>query len=144
MTAKERRQHKEREIRAAMERLLTGRAIHTAGACNATTLAAEAGVSRQDLYRSYRSLLGEFRSHLRRIEESGAPADKRGAQLGRLDEKLSQSAARAARYRLERDDARSERDANASGVAFLEEQNRLLRRQLDVVQSLSSLRRQES
>ena len=94
----------------------------------------------QDLYRSSRALLEEFRSHLRRIEESGAPSDRRGAEMKRLGEKLSQAAARAARYRLERDGARSERDANACQVAYLEEQNRLLRRQLEAVPSVSPLR----
>ncbi len=143
MTTEERRRNKEREIRAAMERILSGGAIHTDGASNASTLAAEAGVSRQDLYRSYRALLEEFRSHLRRIEESGAPADRRGAELRRLADKLSQTAARAARYRLERDDARSERDANASRVAYLDEQNRLLRRQLEAVPSVSPFRRKD-
>ncbi|MFN2504399.1 MAG: hypothetical protein ABR540_09230, partial [Acidimicrobiales bacterium] len=119
MTGDERRLHKEREIRAAAERLLTGRAIHTDGTCDATMLAAEAGVTRQDLYRSCRPMLEEFRSHLRRIAESGAPTDRRAAALGRLREELSQAAARATRYRIERDGARSERDANASQLAYL-------------------------
>lgn len=140
MTTEERRRQKEGEIRAAMERILTGGAIHTDGACNASTLAVEAGVSRQDLYRSYRALLEEFRSHLRRIQESGAPSDRQGAELRALGEKLSQAAARAARYRLERDGARSERDANACRVAYLEVQNGLLRRQLEAVPSISPLR----
>jgi hypothetical protein len=126
-----------------MDRILTGGAIHTDGACNASTLAAEAGVSRQDLYRSHRALLEEFRSHLRRIEESGMPSDRRGGELKRLGEKLSQAAARADRYRLERDDAKSERDAIASRVAYLEEQNRLLRRQLEAVPPVSRLRRKD-
>lgn len=107
-------------------------------------MAAEAGVSRQDLYRRHRALLEEFRSHLRWIEESVAPSDRRGAELKRLGEKLSQAAARAARYRLERDDARSERDANASRVAYLDEQNTLLRRQLEAVRSVSPLRRKDN
>jgi len=55
----ERRQHNEVQIRAAIERLLTGQTIHTDGTRDVTTLAAEAGVSRQDLYRSYRPLLDE-------------------------------------------------------------------------------------
>lgn len=141
MSRDQSRAHKERELRAAAERLLTGRAIHTDGTCDATTLATEAGVSRQDLYGRHRPLLEEFRSHLRRVEESGAPSDRRGAELKRLGEKLSQADARAARYRLERDDARSERDANASRVAYLDEQNTLLRRQSEAVRSVSPLRR---
>jgi len=137
----ERRTHNEGQIRAAIERLLTGHAIHTDGTCDATTLAAEAGVSRQDLYRSYRPLLDEFRRHLRRIEESGGPSDKRAAALERLGEKLNQVATRAARYRIERDDARGERDANASRVAYLNEQNRVLRQQTDRARSVPPVRR---
>ena len=144
MTRDTRRLHKERQLQAATERLLTGRAIHTDGTCDATTLAAEAGVSRQDLYRYYRPLLDDFRRHLRRIEESGAPTDRRAAALRRLAEELNQAAARAARYRLERDGARSERDANASRVAYLEQQNGLLRQQLEGAQSVSFLRRNDT
>ncbi len=137
----ERRRHNEVQIRAAIERLLTGQPIHTEGTRDATTLAAEAGVSRQDLYRSYRPLLDEFRGHLRHIEESGGPSDRRAATLDLLREKLSKVDARAARYRAERDDARGERDANASRVAYLQEQNRLLRHQLEGARSLAPIRR---
>ncbi len=66
MSRNKSRAHKEREVRAGIERLLTGRAIHTDGTCDATTLAAKAGVSRQDLYRSYLPLLEEFGGQLRR------------------------------------------------------------------------------
>lgn len=131
MSRDQNRAHKEREIRAAVERLLTGRAIHTDGTCDASTLATEAGVSRQDLYRSYRPLLEDFRAQLRRLAASGPPTDRRAAELGRLGEQLTQTSSRAARYRVERDGARTDRDANASRVVFLEEQNRLLRLQLE-------------
>jgi hypothetical protein len=55
---------------------------------------------------------------------------------------MSQLAARSARYRIERDDARGERDA--SRVAYLQEQNRLLRHQLEGARSLSPMRRIET
>jgi hypothetical protein len=42
---------------------------------------------------------------------SGTPSDRRGAELKRLGEKLSQAAVRADRYRLEQDDAKSDRNA---------------------------------
>lgn len=143
MSRDQSRAHKEREIRSAVERLLTGRAIHTDGTCDATTLATEAGVSRQDLYRSYRPLLDEFRGHLRRLGASGAPTDRRAAEVRRLGEQLTEITSRAARYRVERDGARTERDANASRVTFLEEQNRLLRLQLEGVNALSTIRRKD-
>lgn len=62
------------DIKAAMERMLTGRAIHTDGTLDVSSLAVEAGVSRQDLYRSHRPLLDEFR-----LAKSTAPEPKRGS-----------------------------------------------------------------
>lgn len=143
MSRDQNRARKEREIRAAVERLLTGRAIHTDGTCDATTLATEAGVSRQDLYRSYRPLLEEFRDQLHRLAASGTPTDRRAAELGRLAEQLTQTTSRAARYRAERDSFRTERDANASRVAYLEEQNRLLRQRVERVSSVLPLPRRD-
>lgn len=125
------RPFKEAQIRAAMERLLTDRAIHTDATLDITTLAAEAGVARQDLYRSYRPLLEEFRAHLARLAAAGDSTDRRSGQIQALRGRLSEAGERAARYRSERDAARSERDAAASQVAYLFEQNRMLRDQLD-------------
>ncbi len=71
MTTEERRRNKEREIRAAMERILSGGAIHTDGASNASTLAAEAGVSRQDLYRLFGYQRGVM---VARSDQLGRPA----------------------------------------------------------------------
>ena len=139
MTPEERREGKERQIRAAMERLLTGRAIHAGDRLDVVGLAQEAGISRQDLYRAYRPLLEEFRAHRQRLEASTGATDRRTERIRRLSQELHEANGRAARYRAERDGARRERDANASRVAYLEEQNRLLRDQLDAEGRISNL-----
>lgn len=111
------------QIRAAMERLLRDQACHTDG----RTLAAEAGVARQDRYRIYRHLLDELRDHVKRLATSPTVIYRPTARIERLKQELGARTARAARYRAERDASRRERDANASQVAHLDEQNRLLR-----------------
>ncbi len=131
---------KEVQIRAAMERLLLHRAIHTDGRLDAAALAAEAGIARQDLYRTYRQLLDEFRAHVQRLEDSPTVADRRTDHIERLKEELETVTGRAARYRSERDACRHERDVNASQVAHLDEQNRLLRRQLNELRRVTPLR----
>jgi hypothetical protein len=128
------------DIKAAMERMLTGRAIHTDGALDVSSLAVEAGVSRQDLYRSHRPLLDEFRAHLRRLEAAGGNT-KQTEHVARLARQLNEALGRAARYRGERDAARRERDINASQVVYLAEQNRLLQEELELVASVSPIRR---
>jgi chromosome segregation ATPase len=131
---------KEAQIRAAMERLFLHRAIHTDGQLDATTLAAEAGVARQDLYRTYRALLDEFRAHVQRLQNSPTVADRHTGQIQRLKEDLETLTSRAARYRAERDACRHERDVNASQVAHLDEQNRLLRQQLNELRRVTPIR----
>lgn len=119
-----------------MERLLAGSPLHTVGRLDATSLAREAGVSRQDLYRTYRNLLDEFRDHLERLRS--VPAGDRlhpeasGAQLREITE-------RAARYRAERDAARRERDANASRIIYLADQNRQLHEALGSLRGVVAL-----
>jgi hypothetical protein len=115
-----------------MERLLTRRPIHSGGTLDVSTLAIEAGVARQDLYRAYRPVLEEFRVHLRRLEAAGSDHSRHSEQVDRIRRQLDAALGRAERYRTERDAARSERDLNASQIVHLSEQNRLLREQVDV------------
>lgn len=114
-----------------MERLLAGSPLHTVGRLDATSLAREAGVSRQDLYRTYRNVLDEFREHLERLP-SGPAGDRR--HLEATAAQLREITERAARYRAERDAARRARDANASRIIYLTDQN------LQLHEALSSLR----
>lgn len=131
---------KEVQIRAAMERLLVDQAIHTDGRLDVTTLAAEAGISRQDLYRTYRHLLDEFRGHIKRLEDAPGRPDRQGEQIRHLKDQLDEVLGRAARYRGERNEARHQRDINASQVVYLDEQNRLLRQQLETALQVKPIR----
>jgi len=139
MSSSEPRRDKGPDIRAAMERMLTGRPIHTDGTLDVSALAVEAGISRQDLYRSHRPLLDEFRAHLRRLESAGGNT-KQTEHVARLARQLDEALRRAARYRGERDAARGERDVNASQVVHLAEQNRLLRAELDLAATVTPIR----
>lgn len=122
-----------------MERLLAGRPIHSDGTLDISTLAVEAGVSRQDLYRTHRGILEEFRSHLRRLDAAG-PRGRQSEHVDRLTQQRDDALGRAARYRSERDASRRERDVNASQVVHLAEQNRLLRAQLEAQTSVTKIR----
>ncbi len=127
------------DIREAMERLLTSRPIHTDGTLDVSSLAVEAGVSRQDLYRTHRTILDEFRAHLRRLEAAGGNT-KQTEHVARLARQLDDALSRAAGYRGERDAARRERDVNACQIVHLVEQNRLLREELDTVATVMPMR----
>lgn len=128
---------KEAAIRAAMERLLAGAPLCSSGRLDVSTLAKEAGVSRQDLYRTYASILNEFRSQVERIRTVGPAATRidPAAQAAQLRD----AAERATRYRKERDEARRERDANASRVVYLQDQNRQLQEALNSFRGVATL-----
>lgn len=123
-----------------MERLLTRRPIHSGGTLDVSTLAIEAGVARQDLYRAYRPVLDEFRAHLRRLDTAGADHSRHSEQVDRISRRLDEALGRAKRYRTERDDARRERDMNASQIVHLSEQNRLLWEQVDAGARVTRIR----
>jgi hypothetical protein len=82
------RQQTEARIRAAADRLLAGN-LPAGGKCDIKTLAAEAGVSRAALYRTYPHLKQEFEQRLARFRATGQHPDPRDAQVTRLtDENL--------------------------------------------------------
>jgi uncharacterized protein YlxW (UPF0749 family) len=82
------RQQTEARIRAAADRLLAGN-VPAGGRCDIKTLAAEAGVSRAALYRTYPHLKHEFEQRLARLRAAGQHPDPRDAQNARLtDENL--------------------------------------------------------
>ncbi|MGH2688115.1 MAG: hypothetical protein ACRDKW_04830 [Actinomycetota bacterium] len=130
---------KERVVRAAVEHLLSARDGGSDGMLTVSRLAAEAGVARQELYRSYRGLVEEFRDRVARRQERGVPFAPRASEFARLREQLDEATPRAARYRTERDGARQERDALASRLVYLDEQNRLLRRELEARSRVRSI-----
>jgi hypothetical protein len=77
------RQHTEARIRAASDRLLSG-ATSAGSTCDVKTLAAEAGVSRAALYRTYPHLKEEFTQRLTRLRSQGHLPDPRDIQIARL------------------------------------------------------------
>jgi hypothetical protein len=88
------RQQTEARIRAAADRLLAG-AVPAGGKCDIKTLAANAGVSRAALYRTYPHLKREFENRLNRLQAAGQRPDPRDAQIARLTaENLKLRAAR--------------------------------------------------
>jgi hypothetical protein len=83
------RRRTEDSIRAAMDRLLRGQ-LPPDGACDVTTLASEAGVSRAALYRSYGPLKDEFTRRLTQMQADGNLPDPRAAQIVRLKDENAQ------------------------------------------------------
>ena len=66
-----------------MDRLLRGQ-VPPGGGCDIRTLAAEAGVSRAALYRSYAHLKAEFERRLEQMRSEGHLPDPKAAQILRL------------------------------------------------------------
>ncbi|MBV9448453.1 MAG: hypothetical protein JO345_21420 [Streptosporangiaceae bacterium] len=83
------RRQTEDSIRAAIDRLLRGQ-IPPGGACDVTTLASEAGISRAALYRSYGHLKTEFTRRLTQMQADGHLPDPRAAQIVRLKDENTQ------------------------------------------------------
>jgi hypothetical protein len=95
-------------VRAAMDRLLAGQALHTDGRLTVKNLAVEAAIPRSTLYRSEPELIREFERRLQRAQDMAQPA--RGglaAKVERLEEKLAATERRAAGYREELEQERS-------------------------------------
>ena len=77
------REQTEKNIRAAIDRLLAGH-IPADGGCDAKTLAREAGISRAALYRTYPHLKEQFERDVAAATAAGGPPDPRDAQIARL------------------------------------------------------------
>jgi AcrR family transcriptional regulator len=75
----------ERRIRAAIDRLLSGH-IPPGGACDAKTLAREAGISRASLYRTWTHLKDEFEQRRAAARAAGQQPDPKEARIARLRE----------------------------------------------------------
>jgi hypothetical protein len=84
MRVTERQRHQiEARIRAAMDRLLRGD-LPPGGHCDVKTFAAEAAVTRNSLYTTYRHLKDEFEARRQRQRDAGVIADPRQEQIARL------------------------------------------------------------
>jgi len=108
-------------IRGAMERLLAGTPIHTDGKLHIKNLAEEAGLSRQQVYRS--ALFLEFKEHVARLREHNVePSHAHLKRIASLQEQLGAEREKAARYRTERDKSRAFNSALANQVQLLDAQ----------------------
>ena len=107
-----------------MSKLLAGEAQRTDGRLTVSNLAAEAGLTRQQAYRS--SVIHAWRDATREPPSTGHP-DKTQARIERLTGDLAAAEQRAQRYRQERDEARDQARTLANGCRVLDEENEALR-----------------
>jgi len=110
-----------------MSKLLAGEAQRTDGRLTVSNLAAEAGLTRQQAYRS--SVIHAWRDATREPPSTGHP-DKTQARIERLTRDLAASEQRAQRYRQERDEARDQARTLANACRVLDEENQGLRSEL--------------
>jgi chromosome segregation ATPase len=138
-------QHEE-AVRAAMDRLFAGQAVHTDGRLTVKNLAVEAAIPRSTLYRAEPKLLCEFERRLQRAHDTAQPV--RGglaARVGRLEAKLAAAERRAAGYRDELEEERRQVRGLANQLALLDAERRKLDDQLTAngtIVSLDAHRRQ--
>lgn len=133
-------QRNQRRLEEAATRILAGNATVSDGKLTLKSLAIEAGVPRNYLYRSeYLSIAEDFERRAEALRENDEIPDKREAQILRLRADLAKATRLAQRYREEREAARGERDKAASQIVFFAEQNRLLREELEAERSVTRL-----
>ena len=107
-----------------MTRLLAGEAQRTDGRLTVSNLAAEAGLTRQQAYRS--PVIHVWREATRDPPPTEHP-DKTQARIERLTRDLAAAQQRAQRYRQERDEARDQARTLANACRVLDEENEALR-----------------
>lgn len=130
----------QRRLRDAAERLLAGQARTSDGKLTLKSLAAEAGLPRQYLYRdAYKAIAHEFDEGARRIlAQSGTP-DERVAEIERLKKERATAQDKASKHRRMARLAREEVRLAASQIAYLTAQNNALREQLDAHAAITSI-----
>ena len=116
--------HNDQALRAAITRLLAGEAQRTDGRLTVSNLAAEAGLTRQQAYRS--PVIYVWREATREPPSTSHP-DKTQARIERLARELAAAQQRAQRYRQERDAARDRAKTLANACRVLDEENEALR-----------------
>jgi hypothetical protein len=124
-------------LRVAMTRLLAGDARRTDGRLTVSNLAAEAGLTRQQAYRS--PVIHAWRDATSEPRPTDHP-DKAQARIERLARDLAASQERARRYRHERDEARAQAKTLANACRALDEENAALRTVLADARVVSRLR----
>jgi len=111
--------HNDQALRAAITRLLAGEAQRTDGRLTVSNLAAEAGLTRQQAYRS--PVIYVWREATREPPSTSHP-DKTQARIERLARELAAAQQRAQRYRQERDAARDRAKTLANACRVLDEE----------------------
>jgi hypothetical protein len=132
-------QHEE-AVRAAMDRLFAGQAVHTDGRLTVKNLAVEAAIPRSTLYRAEPDLVREFERRLQPAH--GAAQLPRGglaARVERLEAKLAVAERRAAGYREELEQERRGSRGLANQIALLDAERRKLEDQLTTSRPIESL-----
>ena len=107
-----------------MTRLLAGESQRTDGCLTVSNLAAEAGLTRQQAYRS--PVIHDWREATHDPSPTEHP-DKTQARIERLARDLGAFQQRAQRYRQERDEARDLARTLANACRVLDDENEALR-----------------
>jgi hypothetical protein len=127
-------------VRAAMDRLFAGQAVHADGRLTIKNLAVEAAIPRSTLYRSEPELLREFERRLQHPQDTSLPAGGGlAARVARLEAKLAATERRAAGYREELEQERRRSRGLANQIALLDAERRKLNDQLTVNGAIVSL-----
>jgi hypothetical protein len=133
-------------VRAAMDRLFAGQAVHTDGRLTVKNLALEAAIPRSTLYRAEPKLLREFERRLQSARDTAQPTrGSLAARVARLEAKLAVAEGRAAGYREELEQERRRSRGLANQIALLDAERRTLMDQLTpngTIVSLAAHRRQ--
>ena len=127
-------------VRAAMDRLFAGQAVHADGRMTVRNLAVEAAIPRSTLYRAERQLIREFERRLQHTQDTSPPAGGGlAARVERLEAKLAAAERRAAGYRQELEQERRRSGGLANQIALLDAERRKLEDQLTAIRPIASL-----
>lgn len=111
------------KIKEASQRLLAGNSLHTDGKLNVANLAKEAGLTRQQVYRSVS--VEDFKEQIARLEATQThPAEKNLATIARLKDELKEEKERSAKYRQEKADLKEENKMLAQEILLLDKKLR--------------------
>jgi chromosome segregation ATPase len=127
-------------VRAAMDRLFAGQAVHSDGRLTVKNLAVEAAIPRSTLYRAEPELIREFERRLQHSQDTSPPVGGRlAARVARLEAKLAATERRAAGYRDDLEQERRRSRGLANQIALLDAERRKLEDQLTTSKPIASL-----
>lgn len=126
------RDQAERRIRAAIDRLLAGQTPE-GGACDAKTLAREAGISRAALYRTWGHLKDEFEQRRAAAWAAGHQPDPREARISRLRDLNQRLTGKLARTNTEFALLKKQHRRLLSVLAAKDDELERLRRELSAI-----------